>query len=365
MNDNRWSRIEREITATKSESDSTHVSVVWNESDEHAARVDYTSHSILTEYLSDAEKSDFTTGLRDVGVEVDVFEGERSFIAAVLSGEWDSIRAKNKYVFNTTGSGTGRARTSLIPAFCDLSQISLCSADGLSAAVLEQKFYAFRILETFGLPIPKTHLFDRIEGWITMPPPHGTKVISKPSRECASIGVDPSSVFIYDESKDAELLAKSICFMQPILVQQFIPGYEVEVPIIPTPAATAPTAVGVKLEDDRLLGDAILTNEKIERENYSFYDFAELDEYLSNEIKSIAERAYRNLRITGLSRVDFRVTAEGTPFITDFNTPPHLTLHSAFWFAFQLRGLRYQDLMASLISVGRLNLKNSTKSVDR
>src|SRR5947209_11089503 len=146
----RWGRIERELEITRKNAHHTHISMVWNEPEEHAFGVDYDWHSVTTEYLDDAEKSELITGLRDAGFAVTPYEGESAFLKSVLNGEWDSLDFAYKYVFSTTGSGVGRARTSLIPAFCDLRGITLCSADGLTAALLEQKFYTCALLAAFG-----------------------------------------------------------------------------------------------------------------------------------------------------------------------------------------------------------------------
>jgi D-alanine-D-alanine ligase len=351
----RWSRIERELALTLEMASDIHVSLVWNEPDENALAVDYDWHSILTEYLDDGEKSELLTGLRDAGFAVSVYEGERAFLAAVLKGEWQAIKFSTKYVFNTTGSGSGRARTSLVPAFCDLCQIPICSADGLTAGLLENKFYTFRLLEALALPVPRSWLFDPRRGWRDGSPDAGALVICKPCCESSSIGVDEKSIFPYTASKVDFLERMSSAFRQPILVQDFIHGYEVEIPVFPCPEPICPAAIGVELNNQKLLGDAILSNSTIISGNYGFYDFSGLDPRTAESLKATAEAAYTVLGLSGLARVDFRVTPELRFFINDFNTPPHLTDHSSCWFAFNCAGLSYSDLMASLVTVGRIN----------
>ncbi|WP_198031869.1 hypothetical protein [Bradyrhizobium sp. Ec3.3] len=343
------------MSATLRNSANTHLSFVWNEPEENALAIDYKWHSIVAEYLDDGEKSELLAGLRDAGFAVTVYDGERASLRAVLNGDWRAIPYSDKYVFNTTGSGTGRARTSLVPAFCDLCQIPICSADGLTAALLENKFYTFRLLESLNFPVPESWLYDLQYGWRNGAPESGVRVICKPCCESSSIGIDEQNVFSYDDSKLDFLQRMSSAFRQPILVQTFIPGYEVEVPVFPYPRATCPAAVGIETSKQRLLGEAILTNDIVLGGNYEFYDFSDPFPSCAEALKLTAEAAYAALGLSGLARVDFRVTLGQQIFITDFNTPPHLTDHSSCSFSFRSAGLRHSDLMAALVTIGRFN----------
>jgi len=258
-------------------------------------------------------------------------------------------------VFNTTGSGIGRARTSLIPAFCDLSRIPICSSDGVTAALLENKFFTFRLLASLGFPVPKTHLFDLRYGWRDGTPEDGDLVICKPCFECSSIGVDESGVFHFESSKMKFIRDMAASFRQPVLVQEFVEGYEVEVPVFPCPAPVAPAAIGIKVGGERLLGATILSNATIVEGSYDFYDFADHAPPTAGALKETAENAYRSLGLSGLTRVDFRINEDYRYCITDFNTPPHLTEHSSCRFAFTGAGMGHAQLMASVVTIGRLN----------
>jgi D-alanine-D-alanine ligase len=351
----RWNRIERAVGITKAAAHDTHLSMVLNEPLHSDIAVDYGHHSIATEYLDDTEKSELMTGLRDAGFATTVYDGERAFLTAVLNGNWKKDAYNHKYVFNTTGSGIGRARTSLIPSFCDLYRIPLCSADGLTAALLENKFYTFRLLAALGYPVPHTSLYVPSTGWNGSSPHLDSRVICKPCRECSSIGVDDSSVFNYESSKVDHIEEMARTYRQPILVQEFISGYEVEVPVFPAPEPTSSSAIGIKIGNRELLDGAFLAHKTIVEEGYDFYDFALVDAQVAAKLKSVTEAAYGALCLSGIARVDWRVMTNGSAYITDFNTPPHLTHHSSCRFAFEHAGYTHSDLMACVVTIGRLN----------
>lgn len=350
----RWSKIEREVSLTLQTARDTSVALVLNEADDFTASVDYDWHSIATEYLDDLERSEIVAALRDARFAVEVYDGERQFIRAAISDKWKSSPFSAKYVFNTTGSGVGRARTSLIPSFCDLCRIPFCSADGYSAALLENKFHTFRLLEAFGLPVPRTYLYEGSKGWKDRAPTQQTRLICKPCYESSSIGVDERSVFHYDRSRDQFLDEMSSAFRQPLLAQDFVSGYEIEVPVFMAPSPISPAAIGITVGGSRALGDAILTNKRIIEGDYEFYDFAEVDEKLSEQLKSTSEAVYSALGLSGLVRVDYRVTPSDRIYVTDVNTPPHLTAHSSCRYAFGIAGHSHAELMAALVTVGRL-----------
>jgi len=353
--DSRWSQIERELELTRGIAGDTHVSMVLNEPAQSGVAVDYDWHSITTEYLDDSEKSELMTGLRDAGFAATIYDGEKDFLGAVLNGDWKRKTFLNKYVFNTTGSGIGRARTSLIPSFCDLFRIPLCSADGLTAALLENKFYTFRLLAALGFMVPQSSLYVTKLGWNGAPPSIGKKVICKPCRECSSIGIDERSIFVYEPEKMTDIEKMARTFQQPILVQEFIAGYEVEVPVFPCPQPVSPAAIGIMIKDQEHLGDAVLENRNIIAGDYGFYNFDAFDNQIAEKLKSTAEAAYQALCFSGFARVDWRITPNGDAYITDVNTPPHLTHHSSCNLVFELGGYQHADLMASLVTVGRLN----------
>ena len=48
-------------------------------------------------------------------------------------------------------------------------------------------------------------------------------------------------------------------------------------------------------------------------------------------------------------RIDFRIAADGTPYIFDVSTTPYTTKHSSFAFAFERLGLSYSEIYQAII----------------
>jgi D-alanine-D-alanine ligase len=351
QSDDPWGVIRDAVERTQEIAHDIEILLVLNELT--GAGGDYVRHSVRNEYLNEIETSEISTSLRRAGFAISTYDGERAFIGEMLSG-YQSQRHR-KYVFCTTGSGVGRARTSLIPAFCHLHGIPLCSADGYTAALLEHKFHCFRLLDALGFHTPRTWFFSPTAGWVGGVPPKGLCVICKPNFECSSIGIDADSVFDFSDEKMEKIRSLCMEFRQGILVQEFIPGFEVEVPVFPSPHPVSPVAAGIEVSGRKELGDSFLTYDIVGNSKYSFYDYEDENSAIARELRLTAQEVYRKLGFSGLVRIDFRVTPLGRWCITDVNTPPHITHNSSYAFAFECAGMTHADLMTMLATVGRFN----------
>ena len=74
---------------------------------------------------------------------------------------------------------------------------------------------------------------------------------------------------------------------------------------------------------------------------------------LTEKIDRLARRVYRALHMTGYARIDFRVRADGTPFVLEANANPNLEREEDFADAALHDGIPYPALLGRLMSLGR------------
>ncbi|MDQ7082155.1 MAG: ATP-grasp domain-containing protein [Aquificota bacterium] len=79
------------------------------------------------------------------------------------------------------------------------------------------------------------------------------------------------------------------------------------------------------------------------------YIFVE-DDNLAVMLQDIALRVHRLLGLRDLSRVDFRVTDEGKPYILEVNTIPGMTELSLFPMACKKAGLDFREMLSVIVS---------------
>ena len=314
------------------------------DSDTYLSMYDYTS-----EFFSTDELSDYVNALESLGIFLDVSYGEDDFVHKLSSGYFKKFHQKYKIVFNTTGSRRIRSRSALIPALCELHHLSYASSDILTCAILENKVQCNELLAYNNFPVPQMWLFSPRIGWKHSQPPYGIKLIAKPCRESASIGITQQSVGYYSEEFEQQVKEVSSKLDEPVIVQEFIDGWEVEVPVLLIDGPTALPPMGIELDGTSFLNERFLSYELVYHDNYHYCRFDSIDPYLSKTLMAVAEKTFMALDLYGTVRVDFRIKKDKRYYITDYNNSPHLTRFHSVASSLSSLGFKYPDLFCLII----------------
>jgi D-alanine-D-alanine ligase len=73
---------------------------------------------------------------------------------------------------------------------------------------------------------------------------------------------------------------------------------------------------------------------------------------LNARIQRTAKRIYRTLELDGYARIDFRLTADGTPYFIEANPNPEIAKSEEFATAALYGGLDYPDLLHRILALG-------------
>jgi D-alanine-D-alanine ligase len=308
---------------------------------------DYDGDSIITEFLSSVELDDLLAAFEQADVYCESVVDEEGFLDW-LRERRPTFPRQIPLVYNLAQNGIGPARLALVPGLCRLHGLRLLDSDGYSVTMSHHKFHTSAILKYFGLPAARSWWFTA-EGWWPEPPPRGLRLIAKPTHDSASIGIDKDSVFTMNDGVNTQLERRLELYKQSLTVQEFISGFEVEVPVFETAIPRTLMAVGIQLGDRRHLGDEFMMYEQVYSDRYEFYDFAEENAECAAKTKALAEQAFRILGFSGMARVDFRVRSDGAPFIIETACKPHITKHSSFSFAMCTFGSSQSQLIRFLV----------------
>jgi D-alanine-D-alanine ligase len=71
-----------------------------------------------------------------------------------------------------------------------------------------------------------------------------------------------------------------------------------------------------------------------------------------SRIQRIAKRVYRTLELDGYARIDFRLSADGTPYFIEANPNPEIAKSQEFATAARHVGLAYPDLLHRILALG-------------
>lgn len=302
------------------------------------------------QYYTREQADEIIYEFQRLGVSVESYFTERDFIAAVAGGGVSDD--KHRIVFTTAEGGQGSGRRALIPALCNLFGLPVLNSGAHACSLARHKLHASAVLRQAGVRVPGIWMF-RDGSWAGdgTGPPSGAKVILKPTYESMCIGVDRDSVHIV--ANDFENVAEEAAerFGQPVIVQEFVTGEEVGVPLIrigktqPLPPVAFRRRSGEPFEDQpRTFEDENLLDDV----GYFPLDLASAQ---SNAIQDAAVRAFDSLEMKGVGRIDFRVDVDGRAWVIDTNESPPPMADTSYATAMNALEFSFEEMLAVWLGV--------------
>ncbi len=217
-------------------------------------------------------------------------------------------------IFLALHGGTGEDGT--LQALLDLTGMPYIGSGMLASAMAMDKDISKRLFRDAGVPTPPWLMAPvTVQDVLEMT---GFPTVVKPSKQGSTVGL---TVVKRPEDLDAAI-AEAFRFDDEVMIERFIPGRELTVPI---------------LADEALpVGEIIVQREIFDYE--SKYQPGMADEIfpadLTGEqtvtVQFLALKAHRALKLSGYSRIDFRLDEEGTFWCLEANTLPGMTAASLF-----------------------------------
>ncbi|MBD5131237.1 MAG: hypothetical protein HDT28_01390 [Clostridiales bacterium] len=344
--------LDKYIQVTHKFSSRLKVALVSSVQNETKTRLDFPHehNSVITSYMSRKDIDELIRLFRENEIYVELFSDIELFFKKLYSKNWDC-----NSVFETSPQGIAKGKDAILPAFCDTVGLLHFGSDAASNLKVGNKYNWYCVLEQNNIPVPKTFFFNH--GWNVNP--NVFPILLKLNEECASIGLSRNSLI----KCDSELLTQQAQTLQsiynePVIGQQFISGYEVEVPVIcnSTDTIILP-AVGLSRNGQRLLGDYFFDYDTIFDDGYGVYSFDDASE-LTSKLYLICNRVINILDLKGHFRIDFRITENGNPFITDINNDPTIGWESSFLHSVKSLGYNEKDLLAIILGSYLINQTN-------
>lgn len=327
--------------------DDTVLLIVCNAKSKTVASQNYNDFSIDTEFLSDDELNEITGMAQAQGIPFRIFYDEKDFMENLLLN--DSKYFDRFIVYNSAQNGVGPGRKALIPSICKYFNIRYTGSNPYRVCLCRDKFAVYCLLSTENVKVPKSVLYYNDKTVLNLD--KNTFYIAKPLYESSSLGITQKNIFKGSAVPYAYLSKLSERMQQPLLIQQFINGYEIEVPVLSgnNSVYVFKPIVLHKDKNSLLMGEEILDYDCIYNDDYFFSAFP--DEFDDSGVKSTAEQVAILLGLKGLCRVDFRYLPNGEFYVTDVSTNPHFIKHSSVNFAFKQIGLKDKDILKTLLAL--------------
>lgn len=305
-----------------------------------------------SELLSIAEEDELLSGFRDAGHEVILIPDTGELLKRL--GYW---RSHCDLVFNESTGHGGDQNGLLAPAVLEAAGIPYVGSGPHVHGLVRDKHHAKLVIGArTNVPTPSAVLVEgsagEPEGLATLMYP----AIVKPVRESSSVGIEAGTSVVPD-ARAALARAQEIVrrYRQPALVETFIRGAEIEVPVLLDPAPRPLGAVAITLGGHVVSGGEYLSSSTVYGDEYGFADPpAGID---LERVLAAASRAAAVLGLRDYGRIDFRVADDGTPWFIEADALPHIQRHSSFYALAQKRGLAYHQMLDELIAVALSRLR--------
>ncbi len=303
--------------------------------------------------------------LRSRKHQVRSFEGDKDlisrleeFMPRVIKGEQPGL------VFNVSYGIQGQARYAHIPGILEMVGIPYVGSGPLAHGLALDKVVAKMIFRQHDIPTPD---FAVLDSWDSKLPDMNFPLIVKPRNEAVSFGIQ----IVHNKNelrKGIEAVIEK--FKQPVLVEEYIEGKEINVGLIGNhpPDAFAP----VELIFGRK-GPNIYTYEDKMRKSGREINYrcpASLTCKEREYAQEMARQAFDVLGCYDCARVDIRRDKQGNLYILEVNSLPSLGENSSYLIGAEAAGLDFSAIINRLVEVastryfgtpqpGKLNFKSS------
>lgn len=238
-----------------------------------------------------------------------------------------------------------------IQGLLDMLNIPYVGSDVLASALAMDKAQAKQVFHTHNIPVAKSAVYritketNAMELAETINQSFKPPFVIKPNREGSTLGL----TIVSDEKQVKEAITNAATSDDMILVEEFIKGKELTVPIIgPIGQEKALPVIEIIPKND-------------------FYDYeskyspggsehivpAGLDKEITKVIQDYAVLAHQILGCKTYSRVDFILTEENVPVILEVNTLPGMTPTSLFPDAAKAIGISYEEMIEQFVQLSK------------
>lgn len=297
-----------------------------------------------SEHLDLAVLGDVRRALEGLGCIVTVVEGSEALLHMYPDQDCDGC-------INLSVGYGGPSTKVLTAALLEILDIPYLGSPPNALAITRDKCVMKALAKAHGIATPqwrRVDIGDNLAFADHVPRP----VIVKPLYESCSIGIDESSI-----ASSAAAIRQCVDriwqeYDQPALIETYIPGIDLEVPLLGHPTLRALGCVGV-VPSAQCGGADILTSAMVYRDAYAFVAPADVvptwSEVTERNVLAASLELAKSAWIRDYGRIDYRVGIDGTVWFIEASTHPYLARRSGFCWLTQQRGCEYQDLWRDLL----------------
>jgi D-alanine-D-alanine ligase len=271
--------------------------------------------------------------------------------------------------FNIAEGLRGDGREAQVPALLEMFGIPYTASQVVANAISLEKTLTKRLWRDSNLPVTPFQELSAVDEALRRP---GLRypLFVKPAREGTGMGVDLGAV-VNDDVELRERVAYVLStYRQPALVETFLPGREFTVGVLGRRDVAGSTQRPHLYGPDGFHRFPILEIESQRSVTPGVYGYkakskdlwesgapgylcpADIEPKLVDQLQRLALRAHRAISAVDVSRVDFRLDADGNPYLLEINTLPGLNPEiSDLCIMSAAEGLPYEHLILEILDL--------------
>lgn len=226
-----------------------------------------------------------------------------------------------------------------------LLRLPFVGAGILGSAIAMDKDVMKRLLVGAGLPVTRFQVYrrpltsDEIEQLVAQ---WSLPLFVKPANMGSSVGVRKA----HSRTELADAVCHALTYDRKILVEEFVPGIEIECAILGNDAPL------VSLVGEICHASEFYTYEaKYLDERFAIKVPAHLPQAVSERAQALAKAAFQVLECEGMARVDMFLKPTGEVLVNEINTIPGFTATSTYSQLWGASGIAYEALIDRLIQL--------------
>ncbi|MCA1563998.1 MAG: D-alanine--D-alanine ligase, partial [Acidobacteria bacterium] len=266
---------------------------------------------------------------------------------------WQELKkVKPAVVLNLfEGNPDNSATESYVAGLLEWSGIPYTGSPPPALSLARAKHTAKTLLRGAGLPTADFLVVQEL------PAPEctlGWPVIIKPAEQDASIGLDQDSVCTTQYQLDQRVAYILETYGAPVLIEQYIAGREFNVALVELPELQTLPPAEIEFKARPGAWPILTYAGKWKRGSEEYTSTppkypADITPRLAKKLGAIALKAYRLIGCRDYARVDFRVTADGKPYILEVNPNPEISDEAGFAGCLGSGHFPYREFIVRLI----------------
>ena len=276
------------------------------------------------------------------------YDTERLFMGLDLQKTGDSLRRlKPFFIFNLVESLDRSGKLiHLAPTLLEHLEIPYTGCRSEAIYVSSNKTLTKALLKQAGLPTPQW-----IENLAGARLKKSARYIAKPVWEDASVGIDDSSVMPGDKKQLMAFVEKNSRYNY--FFEEYIEGREFNISVLGGNNGPEVLPMAEIVFKDYPEGKPRIVGYEAKWHEGSFeygntvrsFGIEKEDPVLAGKLKKLCLNCWAIFKLTGYSRVDFRVDEKGNPYILEVNANPCLSPDAGFYAASEQAGYDYTRIV--------------------